>query len=218
MKNTKLTNHDKPFIPTMAEWAIFFSAWHKRLEKSLGKSGSEAACEEAVQETFVKVLGLSDHLHLSAPLTPKMEGEWYAFLYYQAKGRLSCYNQQAKRFAPLPEWGLSEETFNEDDWGDSDEGYEPVAESGNWSDDRSRFREEFRKVLADVCRSAGVKDCNHRAFVRFVLDDQEGQKVVKEIKEVLNTNNLYQVTKRITNLLAKNKECFENLRRELLAA
>jgi len=217
MKNNKLTNHTKPFIPTMAEWAMFFAAWHKRLEASLRKSGSMAACEEAVQEAFIKVLGLSDHLHLAKPLMPKTEDQWYAFLYYQAKARLSCYNQQGKRFVQLTEWWNDEEALDEDGWGVAEDSSEPAA-TMPMTRDRTWVRDEFRKVFADLCRSAGVKDCNHRAFVRFILDEKSGSDVVAEIPEILNANNLYQVKKRIMNLLMASADRFAGIHNELMAA
>lgn len=212
------TNNDKPFIPTAEQWGVFFDKWHEKMAKSLWKSGNEHDCRDAVQEAFLKVSGLSDHLHLKDPLTPKVEGCWYAFVRYHAKGILSNYHQHQSHFEPIQEWKAMEGSFEEDDWGDVDDSAALKSPAGVGKIDGGWLRVEVRNTVEAICREAGVSDRNIQAFVMNVLEEQSGDEVVYNLPEILNANNLYAIKHRIMNLLQASAERFRIAYEELLAA
>lgn len=218
-KEFMTTNNDNTqYLPTFLEWEKMYTQWSEKLAKSLWSFGGQEECREAVHEAFLKAMGLSDRLHLRDKLTPKVDGEWFGFLRNQAKGILSHRHQAAKRFVELKEYGLTEETLNEDDWGDEDGTDVPVSGPGGSAGDSRWLKAVMRKAVEEVCREAGVSERNVRAFVHFVLDEVPGKVVVSELPSLKNANNLYQVRDRVTKLLKASSDRFEEIHDELLAA
>lgn len=211
-------NNNTPFLPTFDEWARMYTQWSEKMAKSLWPYGNALDCQDAVHEAFIKAMGLSDHLHLRDELTPKIEGCWYGFLRNQAKGILSNKHRYEKRFEAIPEYGLMEETLDEDDWGDVDDSDALVAYPIVYGRDNSWLKDEVRKTIKDICSEAGVNDRNIKAFELFVLDEQDGRVVVEAIPSVKNANNLYQIKKRIMNLLMASADRFEGIFDERMAA
>lgn len=207
-----------PFLPNLDEWARMYNKWSDRMAKSLWPFGNTEECREVVHEAFLKAMGLSDHLHLRDELTPKAEGCWYGFLRNQAKGILSNRHRYADRFEPIKEYGLAEETLDEDDWGDVDDSDALVAYPTVYCRDTDWLKGEVRKTIKDVCREAGVTERNIRAFELFVLDDEDGRIVVGAIPSVKNANNLYQIKNRIMNLLMASDNRFAGIFDKLIAA
>ena len=83
-KKTHTTNTIK-FIPTIKDWEGLYSNWFKRLVNALWKSGRVETVEDAVQDAFLKVTGLSGNRELQDAPEPKTEMEWYGFLKRQAE-------------------------------------------------------------------------------------------------------------------------------------
>jgi len=198
---------DAKFIPSFEEWGAYYARWSDKIAKSLWKFGSAHECREAVHEAFLKAMGISDHLHLRDELTPKVEGCWYGFLRNQARGILSNYHRFGGRFDSMKDY----ETENGDD-------EEPSSPEDVERADRANACEEVRQIIMSVCADAGVNDRNVRAFIRFVLDEEDGASVVEAIPELRNTNNLYQIRSRIMNLLIASADRFAETFDELVAA
>jgi len=225
-KNNKHNNTDQfigsskeeTFIPSVLLWSEMYDKWHKKMAASLRNRGSASDCEEAVQDAFLKVMGLHPTLRLSDPLVPKTEGGWYGFVRFQAMGALSHMNERSRRFAPLKEYKLAEGTFEEDDWGDVDDADEPHQGGCGWSCDREWLHEEFHRILRDLCREKRIRDYRREAFVRFELDDESGEEVVRSVPEIKNANNLYQLHRNIMKLIEGNRDRFFGLYREMIAA
>ena len=68
------------YIPTIKDWEGLYSTWFKRLVNALWKSGRVETVEDAVQDAFLKVTGLSENRELQGVPEPKTEMEWYGFL------------------------------------------------------------------------------------------------------------------------------------------
>lgn len=195
------------FIPSFEEWAKYYTQWYDKMAKSLGRFGRDWECREAVHEAFLKAMGLSDHLHLREKLEPKTESYWFGFLRNQAKGILSNYHRFGNRFVAIKDYEL-------DDEADDEPGMSAQVERI----DQEKVHEEVRQIIKTVCADAGVNVRHVCAFIRFVLDEASGRTVVKEIPEIHNTNNLYQIRSRIMNLLRTSSDKFVETFQKLLAA
>jgi hypothetical protein len=207
-----------PFLPTFDEWARMYTQWSDKMARSLWSYGNSSDCHDAVHEAFIKVMGLSDHLHLRDELTPKVEGCWYGFLRHQAMGILSNKHRYDKRFETIKEYALAEESFGEDDWGDVDDSDAITACPAVYGRDNGWLKDEVRKMIKDVCREAGVNERNVQAFELYVHDELDGKSVIEIVPAVKNANNLYQIKKRIMDLLVISADRFEGIFDELMAA
>ena len=77
------------FVPTIKDWEGLYSNWFKRLVNALWKSGRVETVEDAVQDAFLKVAGLSGNRELQGVPEPKTAMEWYGFLnLYVIKNRV----------------------------------------------------------------------------------------------------------------------------------
>jgi len=66
--------------------------------------------------------------------------------------------------------------------------------------------------------SAGVSVRNREVFEMFVLDEEDGDTVVAAFPAIRNTNNLYQIKKRVMDVLKHAAHDERNLFAELKAA
>lgn len=213
-----IDTENTPYIPTLSDWARLYSRWFKKIAGSLRMFGDAEECEEAVHEAFMKVAGLSDHLALRDELTPKVDNCWFGFVRNQAKGILSHRHEAARRFEPVKEYKLSDGIVYDEEPEEQYNSGLPVILPVEHAGDEVWFRNEVRRAVADVCREAGVSDRNLAAFVKFVLDERDGDEVVNDIPSLKNANNLYQIRSRIMKLLKSSSGRFERARAERLAA
>ena len=181
---TILENDNEQFIPTLERWVELYSQWFKLLVRALGMFASKPDCEEAVQEAFLKVMGLSPNLKLRKPLQPKTLKEWHGFLYWQARGILGHMQSKAARFE------LKE-----------------TLEGPSMLTNRVGRLEYLRRVICkavdEVCRHWQDAEAKARAFVMFELDEVSAEEVVAAVPEILNPNNLYQICSRVRLALAR---------------
>ena len=197
------TQHEETemFIPTLEQWGELYDLWFKLLVASLASYASQLDCEEAVQEAFLKVMGLSQNLKLRKPLEPRTLNEWYRFVQWQARAVLSHMKAKALKY----EYSLPLEEIL------------PTRAT-----DRCSRLDYIRQILCEavhkVCQKWKDSDAKSNAFIRFQLDEMPAADVVREIPEVLNTNNLYQLSARIRRALAEEAERPDSLLRELRCA
>ena len=176
----KSKNTEK-FIPTKDQWGELYALWFKQLTKSLARYASWSTAEEAVQEAFLKVMGLSRTLHLSKELKARTTGEWYSFVFWHARGVLSNLLAKSIRFCPLPE------TIS----------YSPTV----WGKSKEYLRYVVRAAVWKVCQKSRDPETQYRAFVKFELEGCSAKDVVEALPEVRNANNLYQISNRIRSEL-----------------
>ena len=181
---TILENDNEQFISTLERWVELYSQWFKLLVRALGMYASKFDCEEAVQEAFLKVMGLSPNLKLSKPLKPKTLKKWYGFLWWHARGILAHMQGKAARFE------LKE-----------------TLEGPSMLTNRVGRLEYLRRVICkavdEVCRHWQDAEAKARAFVMFELDEVSAEDVVAAVPEMLNPNNLYQICSRVRLALAR---------------
>ena len=169
------------FIPTEKEWGELYALWFKKLTKSIARSASWTTAEDAVQEAFLKVMGLSRTLHLSKELTARTADEWYSFVLWQSRGVLSNMRAKSARFCAL----------------DERIGYPPAI----WGRKRGYIRHVMRAAVWKACRKSRDPELQYKAFVMFELDNCSAKEVVEALPEVRNANNLYQMSNRIRSEL-----------------
>ena len=99
-EKTHTTNTIK-FIPTIKDCEGFYSSWFKRLVNALWKSGRVETVEDAVQDAFLKVTGLSGNRELQGAPEPKTEMEWYGFLKRQAEWILGQERERTSSGRPM---------------------------------------------------------------------------------------------------------------------
>ncbi len=169
------------FIPTKEQWGELYALWFKLLTKSLARYTSWSTAEEAVQEAFLKVMGISETLHLSKELTARTVGEWYSFVFWHARGVLSNIRAKSARFCPL------DETLS----------YSPAV----WGKSKEYLRYVVRAAVWKACQKSRDPETQYKAFVKFELEGCSAKEVVEALPEVRNANNLYQMSNRIRSEL-----------------
>ena len=175
------SKNTEKFIPTNEQWGELYALWFKRLTKSIARFTSWSMAEEAVQEAFLKVIGLSETLHLSKELAPRTVGEWYSFVFWQARGVLSNLSAKSSRFCPL------DETLS----------YSPAV----WGKNREYLCSVVRAAVWKACQKSRNPEAQYEAFVKFELAGCSAKEVVDALPEVRNANNLYQISNRIRSEL-----------------
>lgn len=173
--------NEERFIPTEEEWGELYALWFKKLTKAIARYTSWLMAEEAVQEAFLKVMGLSRTLHLSKEITARTIGEWYSFVLWQARGVLSNMRAKSARFCAL------DETFS----------YPPAV----WEKNRERMRHIVLEAVWKACQKSRDPELQYKAFVKFELEGCSAKEVVEALPEVRNANNLYQMSIRIRSEL-----------------
>lgn len=181
---TILENDDEPFVPTLECWGELYSRWFKLLVRALGMYASKSDCEEAVQEAFLKVMGLSPNLKLRKPLEAKTLKKWYGFLWWHARGILAHMQGKAARIE------LREEI-------------EGCSTLTNRVGRAEYLRRVICKAVDEVCGHWQDAEAKARAFVMFELDELSAEEVVAAVPETLNPNNLYQICSRVRLALAR---------------
>lgn len=174
MTNSK---NEERFIPTNEQWGELYALWFKKLTKSLARYASWSTAEEAVQEAFLKVMGLSETLHLSKQLTAHTVGEWYSFVFWHARGVLSNLLAKSARFTQL----------------DESMGYMPPV----WGRRLGDVRKVVRAAVWNACQKSRDPETQYRAFVKFQLEGCSAKEVVESLPELRTANNLYQLADRI---------------------
>ena len=180
-------SNDTKFIPTRERWEEFYRRWCKPLAKSLYKHGSCRDCEEAVHMAFLKVMELSADLKLAKELAPKTESQWYAFMWWQARGVLSNIHRKAERFEPLTD-GMVETLACRPD-------VDCI--------DAKIARRAICAAAWNACRTWRSPKAKYTAAMMFLLDGYSAEEVVKAVPEVLTANNLYQICRRVRRAIAE---------------
>ena len=202
-KNTHTTNIIK-FVPTFKDWEVFYANWFKRLVNSLWKSGRVEAVEDAVQDAFLKVTGLSENRELQGELEPMTEMGWYGFLKRQAEWILGQEREKSLKWktdvSTVEELVQKIETIRKDsELSQSQrelslrrhrqlmehivdlEGQESEMALPSDGLDDGRCREVVRRRIAEVCREGGISDRNRDAFILYVLDEESPSEVVSRV-------------------------------------
>lgn len=79
----KFDDSKKMSNPDSKTWGNWYVAWFKPLVKSLERGYGIHAAEDAVEYAFAKIL------RGDRQQEPRTESGWYAYVYWQAKGKLS---------------------------------------------------------------------------------------------------------------------------------
>ena len=169
------------FIPTNEQWGELYALWFKQLTKSIARYTSWSMAEEAVQEAFLKVMGLSEALHLSKELTARTVDGWYSFVFWHARGVLSNLCTKSARFCLL-----DEKLF-----------YFPEVCGKR----KEYLRHVVREAVWKACQKSRNPEAQFEAFVKFELEGCSAKDVVEALPEVRNANNLYQISIRIRSEL-----------------
>ena len=202
-KKTHTTDTVK-FIPTIKEWEGFYSNWFKRLVDALWKSGRVEMVEDAVQDAFLKVTGLSSNRELQGGLEPMTEVGWYCFVKHQAEWILG--HEREKNFKWRTDVSTIEDLAKKIEAIRKDSELSPSqrelslrrhrqlmrhlvdvegreAEVALPSDglDEIHCRDVVRRLIADVCRASGISDRNRDAFIFYVLDEMSPSEVVSRV-------------------------------------
>lgn len=203
VQKTQITDTMK-FIPTIKDWEGFYSDWFKRLVNALWKSGRVEMVEDAVQDAFLKVTGLSENRELRDELEPKTEMGWYGFLKRQAEWILGQEREKNLKWkadlSTVEELVKKIETIRKDrELSRSQrelslrrhrqlmehlldlEGQESEMALPSDGLDDGHCREVVRRLIVDVCRASGISDCNRDAFILYVLDEESASEVVSRV-------------------------------------
>lgn len=214
--------NDEKFIPTIAEWGKLYNTWARKIAQSLWKWGSEADAQDATQEAFLKVMGLSKKSRLEKPLEPMPIGTWYAHVRQQAKWILCHENEKVRYWRSKA--NTMDELARELDEADEDakcrgrrlmgllvdlEGREMEAELPGGRLDAEWLWRKVRVLVDNVCRAHGVSSRNRNAFVRYVLDEMPTAEVAVEVWGATDSlaeiaarrNNLFVIKNRVMCLL-----------------
>ena len=221
------------FIPTRKDWERFYANWFKRLVRELGKLGRAVMAEDAVQDAFLKMTGLSEHRELRDELVPRTESEWYGFVRHQAEwifGQMRKQNLKWKAdVSTVEELARKIDYIRQDSTlsqGQRElslrrhrqlmqhlvdvEGRE--AEAGLPSDDLDeiRCRDVVRRLVEAVCRQSGISSRNCDAFMLYVLDEMSPAEVVARVWG--KPASLAEAAERKNNLYVIKNRIFRHLR------
>ena len=179
--------NDEPFIPSLESWGELYTQWYDQLVKALVWFASAAMSdvEDAVQEAFLKIMGLSPNLKLQKPLEPKTLKQWYGFVWWQARSILSHMSIRAAKFKLLPDPDMF------------------PSRQTNRERRLSFLRWCICQAVAEVCKKRRDAEAKARAFIMYELDEMSADEVVAAVPEVLNPNNFYGLCKKIREALAK---------------
>lgn len=219
-----MTKHenDEKFIPSIAEWGKLYDTWAKKIAQSLWKWGSGEDALDAVQEAFLKIMGLSKKYRLEKPLEPMPIGAWYAHVRQQAEWILRHENEKVRYWRSKA--NTVDELVRELDEADEDakcrghrlmgllvdlEGREIEAELPGDRLDAEWLWRKVRTLVDNVCRTHGVSSRNRNAFVRYVLDEIPTAEVAIQVWGATNSlveiaarrNNLFVIKNRVMRLL-----------------
>ena len=202
-KNTQPTDTVK-FIPAIKDWERFYANWFKRLVNALWKSGRVETIEDAVQDAFLKVTGLSSCRELRGELEPMTEMGWYCFVKRQAEWILGQEREKNHKWrtdvSTVEELARKIETIRQDSALArtqrelslrrhrqlmchlvDQEGQEAEVALPSDRLDEIHCRNVVRQLVADVCRAGGISDRNRDAFVLYVLDEESPSEVVSRV-------------------------------------
>ena len=202
-KKTHTTNTIK-FIPTIKDWEGLYSNWFKRLVNALWKSGRVETVEDAVQDAFLKVTGLSGNRELQGAPEPKTEMEWYGFLKRQAEWILGQEREKNLKWktdvSTVDDLVKKIENIRQDSGLSRSqrelalrrhrqlmhhlvdlEGEERQVPQPFDGLDARHCREVVRRLVGEVCRKGGISDRNRDAFILYVLDEVSPSEVVSRV-------------------------------------
>ncbi len=213
---------DEKFIPSIAEWGRLYDVWAKKITGELWVMGSRADVLDATQEAFLKIMGLSKKFRLEKPLAPMSVGAWYSCVRQQAKWILG--HERAKNRYWRATANTVDELVRELEAADEGakcrgrrlmgllvdlEGREFEAELPGDRLDAEWLVRKVRRLVDEVCRTHGVSERHHNAFVRYVLDEMPTAAVAVEVWGATDSlveiaarrNNLFVIKNRIMHLL-----------------
>ena len=202
-KNTPDTDTIK-FVPSIKDWAVLYSKWFKRLVSALWKSGKVEAVEDAVQDAFLKVTGLSNNRELRDGLEPMTEAGWFFFVKRQAEWILGQEREKSLKgktdVSTVDELAKKIVDIKNDSWlseGSRElslrrhrqlmtylvelESRETACSLPSDRLDAERCAQVVRRLVARVCREGGVSDRNRDAFFLYVLDEMSPAEVVARV-------------------------------------
>ena len=224
------TNEDKAFVPSAADWERFYRDWRTDIVNSLARFESLEVVEDAVQDAFLKMMGLSENRSLERELGPMDEGGWRAYLLKQAKWILGQEREKNRRWKPegttIAEMSALLVEGERDvlqsatqrrlnrcrrrqvmEYLIMQEESQPASPSDSL--DTRHLRESVRRLVDRVCRTAGISSRTREAFILYVLDELSPAEVVRRVwgapsslKEAdVRRNNLYVIKNRVIRLL-----------------
>lgn len=222
---------DQKFIPSAAEWNRYYAKWFDPMVSSLWSFGSPSDVRDAVQDAFLKVLGLSDRYHLEGELEPRTESGWYGFIVQQAKWMLGH-----ARVADGA-WRSDVDTIKELEKnvracvksGRNDGGRllkYLVVQEGEQDDlmrlpydrmEESELQWLVREFVSRVAKKHGMAFRNYKAFMMHVLDEFTLDEIVDRIwgrgvsaaKRAQYKGDLYVIKSRMLVWLRKDVDYFE---------
>jgi len=177
------------YIPTRDEWWQLYIRWSDKLASSLWRYGSQEECQNAVLDIFMKFMGVHPKFKLLEPLEPKTEGQWYARIWHQTRGRLSNMHKHEDKSQ-----GFS--TSDEDEigiFGMSDYDMDSVC--------RKDLRAAIRAVIRKTCREQGFSEKAIAGFFASKISCLNGKEVVQKLNGTTNENALYVCNKRVMDRL-----------------
>ena len=197
----KLDSTTAVSFPSQAEWAEYYSKFHKSLVNGLNGRYCLADREDAVEEAFHKLMHRKD-IEAYGDKQPQTEADWYYNLRWQARAYLSHLKERAERHAKYVECAADAlaDVFACGHQGE-------LMDAGIRTRALVRALEEFREE----------QDVSRRNLTVYVLLEM-GERSVKELAQRYETteNNIYAIKFRTGLLLRKyGPRCFERaLRRE----
>lgn len=230
MQITQNTETEK-FIPTAGEWNQYYAKWFDRIVGSLWSYGSLSDVRDAVQDAFLKVLGLSDRYHLEVELEPHTESGWYGFIVQQAKWMLGHARESdgawRSEAGTVNELEKSVRTSAKSGRNDGSRLLKYLVEKEGMQKDLLRlpyermeeagFRQSVREFVTRVANRHGMSSRNYKAFVMHVLDEFTPDEIVDRIlgrgvsaaKRAQCKGDLYVIKSRMLGWLRKDISYYE---------
>lgn len=222
---------NEKFIPTAGEWNQYYAKWFDRIVSSLWSYGSTSDARDAVQDAFLKILGLSNRYRLEGELEPHTESGWYGFIVQQAKWMLGHAREADGAWRSdvdtVKELEKSVQTGEKSGRNDGSRLLKYLIEQDGVQEefmclpyDRTEAEESRRSVREFVARVAnkhGMSSRNYKAFVMHVLDEFTPDEIVDQIwgrgvsaaKRVQYKGDLYVIKSRMLAWLRKEIKTFE---------
>lgn len=222
---------DRKFIPSVAEWNRYYAMWFDHIASSLWSCGSGDVVRDAVQNAFLKVLGLSDRYHLDGELQPRTESGWYGFIVQQAKWMLGhtrvadgAWRSDVDTIKELEKSVRTGEKSGRNDGSrllkyliGLDGAQEDLVRHPYEQMEADELRRSVREFVARVANKHGMASRNYKAFVKHVLDEFTPDEVVDLIwgrgvsaaKRAQCKGDLYVIKSRMLGWLRKDVDYFE---------
>lgn len=230
MQITQNTETEK-FIPTAGEWNQYYVKWFDRIVGSLWSYGSPSDVRDAVQDAFLKVLGLSNRYRLDGELEPHTESGWYGFIVQQAKWMLGHAREADGAWRSdvdtVKELEKSVRTGVKSGRNDGSRLLKYLIELDGAQEELVRLpyeqmeadelRRSVREFVARVANKHGMAFRNYKAFVKHVLDEFTPDEVVDLIwgrgvsaaKRAQCKGDLYVIKSRMLGWLRKDIDYYE---------